>query len=172
METIYPLQVTYCPICTLPVEYCEYGPDFNACKKWIANNCPEAYPELAEEFEKIKLGEEPAPIEEAKAPVQAPTKKVKFEGPKQVKIALLKRGATKNITAISGLKDFGIDLKAEAKNIRKKFACGCSVVDDSIELQGNSVNQVYDHLSEIYPDMKLVIEEEGGKKKVNKGSKK
>lgn len=55
--TYTPVEVRYCPsnshsVCTFPVEYCEYGPSFTQCKVWIAHNCPEVYPELAEEFQK------------------------------------------------------------------------------------------------------------------------
>lgn len=56
MET-YPLVVLYCPVCSFPPEYCKYSGKFNQCKPWIAANCPEVYPELAEEFEKIRSGE-------------------------------------------------------------------------------------------------------------------
>jgi hypothetical protein len=36
----------YYPVCGLPAEYCEFGPDFNRCKPWLIANCPEVYPEL------------------------------------------------------------------------------------------------------------------------------
>lgn len=39
-------EILYCGVCGLPPEYCEFGPDFNKCKPWIAANCPEIYPDL------------------------------------------------------------------------------------------------------------------------------
>jgi density-regulated protein DRP1 len=42
----YPLKVVYCGVCGLPPEFCEYGPDFEKCKPWLAQNCPNLYPDL------------------------------------------------------------------------------------------------------------------------------
>ncbi len=33
-------------VCGLPAEYCEFGPDFNRCKPWLIEHCPEIYPSL------------------------------------------------------------------------------------------------------------------------------
>ncbi|KAK8706833.1 hypothetical protein V6N13_057909 [Hibiscus sabdariffa] len=41
-----PVKVLYCTICSLPAEYCEFGPDFEKCKPWLINNAPELYPHL------------------------------------------------------------------------------------------------------------------------------
>jgi len=137
MESEYPLNIVYCPICTLPPEYCEFGPSFSKCKKWIAENCPEVYPDLAEQFEKIRLGEEV--VEETKAPQK---KKVKLELPQEIKLAPLKRGGKKIVIRIEGLGSFGVNLKDCAKDLRKKLSCGCSVVDDTIEVQGNLIEEI------------------------------
>jgi hypothetical protein len=40
-----PRKVTYCPTCSLPPEYCEYGQTFEKCLPWILENCPEAVSE-------------------------------------------------------------------------------------------------------------------------------
>lgn len=45
----YPLKVTYCGICTLPVEYCQYYPNYEKCKEWLESNLPD-------EFNKLNLG--------------------------------------------------------------------------------------------------------------------
>jgi len=50
--TFTAVELQYCPVCTFPVEYCEFGPNFELCKPWIAAHCPEIYPTLAEEFAK------------------------------------------------------------------------------------------------------------------------
>lgn len=41
-----PVQVLYCAVCSLPAEYCEFGPDFEKCKPWIVQNAPHLYPDL------------------------------------------------------------------------------------------------------------------------------
>jgi hypothetical protein len=33
-------------VCSLPAEYCEFGPDFEKCKPWLIKNAPELYPDL------------------------------------------------------------------------------------------------------------------------------
>lgn len=45
-EKPQPVRVLYCPICSLPAEYCEFGPDFEKCKPWLIKNAPELYPDL------------------------------------------------------------------------------------------------------------------------------
>lgn len=41
-----PVRVLYCAVCSLPAEYCEFGPDFEKCKPWLIQNAPELYPDL------------------------------------------------------------------------------------------------------------------------------
>ena len=36
-----PVKVLYCPNCTMPAEYCQYGPDYEKCLPWHVKNCPE-----------------------------------------------------------------------------------------------------------------------------------
>jgi len=43
------LEVLYCGICSLPPEYCEFGPSFEKCKPWLIENVPDLYPNLKEE---------------------------------------------------------------------------------------------------------------------------
>lgn len=45
----YPIKVTYCGVCTLPIEYCQYYPAYDKCKEWLENNLPD-------EFNKLDLG--------------------------------------------------------------------------------------------------------------------
>ena len=47
----YPLTVEYCGNCSMPLEYCEYYPDIEGCKKWLASNLPD-------QFEKLNTGED------------------------------------------------------------------------------------------------------------------
>lgn len=48
-----PVIVRYCPVCSLPPEYCEFGSCFDKCLPWILENCPEV---LSEEVLARSLG--------------------------------------------------------------------------------------------------------------------
>lgn len=37
------LNITYCGICSLPPEYCEFGTTVNKCKNWLENNDQHLY---------------------------------------------------------------------------------------------------------------------------------
>ena len=171
MEKVDQAEVIYCPICTFPLEYCEFSERFNECKKWLAVNHPEVYPELEEEFTKIRNGET-IPEEEEKKPAEP--KKVKFESKKAVTISLLKRGKTKNITKIDGLQLFGLSLKDISKSFRKSFSSGCAVVDDSIEIQGDLIDDIIERLIAEYSikEEEIIVSDANKTKKSNKGQKK
>jgi hypothetical protein len=51
------VQVVYCPTCTMPCEYCEYGARFEECLPWILENCPEALSDavLAKAMGKVSI---------------------------------------------------------------------------------------------------------------------
>ena len=52
-STNEPITVLYCPKCTWPPEFCEYGQFYEShCLPWIMNNCPEI---LGEQFLADKL---------------------------------------------------------------------------------------------------------------------
>lgn len=42
----YPLKVMYCGHCTLPLEYCEYYPEYDRCKSWLQQNLPTEFEKL------------------------------------------------------------------------------------------------------------------------------
>lgn len=42
----YPIKVTYCGNCTLPLEYCEYFPEYDRCKAWLQQNLPNEFEKL------------------------------------------------------------------------------------------------------------------------------
>lgn len=44
----YPLRVDYCGLCSMPPEYCEYGPDPPKCYEWMKTNLPTMYARLVE----------------------------------------------------------------------------------------------------------------------------
>lgn len=63
------------------------------------------------------------------------------KGQQKIKIATEKRRYGKTITLVSGF-DKGIDLKATAKALKEGLACGGTIKDHIIELQGNHKRQV------------------------------
>lgn len=67
----------------------------------------------------------------------------------KVEIRLVKRRFGKLITVISGIDDKTINIKELAKKLKSKLACGGTIKDKNIELQG-------DHLEKA---KKFVIEE-------------
>lgn len=63
------------------------------------------------------------------------------KGQQKIKIATEKRRYGKVITLVSGF-DKGIDLKATAKSLKEGLACGGTVKDGVIELQGDHKRHV------------------------------
>lgn len=63
------------------------------------------------------------------------------KGQQKIKIATEKRRYGKVITLVSGF-DKSIDLKATAKSLKEGLACGGTVKDGVIELQGDHKRQV------------------------------
>jgi translation initiation factor 1 len=62
------------------------------------------------------------------------------KGQQKIKIATEKRRYGKVITLVSGF-DKGIDLKATAKALKEGLACGGTIKDHVIELQGDHKRQ-------------------------------
>ncbi len=63
------------------------------------------------------------------------------KGEQKIKVATEKRRYGKVTTLVSGF-DKGIDLKATAKSLKDKLACGGTIRDRTIELQGDHKRQV------------------------------
>ncbi|XP_012255097.1 density-regulated protein homolog [Athalia rosae] len=152
----YPLRVQCCGNCSLPIEYCEYYPEYEKCKQWLARNLPS-------EFEKVKLGEDTAAEsgggEDEKKRQKRGGKgmlktKKKEDVPKLVTVSRAPRGKKKSVTVVTGLSTFDIDLKVAAKFFGSKFACGSSVTgDDEIVIQGDVKDDLYDVIPEKWPQI-------------------
>lgn len=41
-----PVTPFYCGVCSLPTEYCEFGPSFSKCKSWLEDKDTEEYSRL------------------------------------------------------------------------------------------------------------------------------
>ena len=97
--------------------------------------------------------EEPK-AEETKEPPKTTKKKKKVEFiDKFITLQTAKRGGNKTLTIVSGLDLFAIPLKDAAKSMRKQFACGCSVVEQTIEVQGSIQYELMDWLPTQYPNI-------------------
>ncbi|KAK2459957.1 hypothetical protein APHAL10511_008042 [Amanita phalloides] len=140
------------PVCTFPVEYCEFGSSISKCKEWLH----EAHPELFDKYYsdnalQAKLGtmsleaqnklEKDVADKEAKAEAKADAA-LKKKLASHVIIKRIERNKRKHVTAIGGLEAFGVDLKKAAKQFASKFATGASVTknaqgQDEIIVQGD-----------------------------------
>merc|ERR1711874_347499 len=163
----YPIKMEYCGNCSMPVgEYCEYYPDYEGCKKWLADNLPD-------QFEKLSTAEEGADGEEksgrqkrgGKGMMKAKKKEEKVE--KKILLSIAPRGKKKAVTVVQGLKTFGIDLKVASKFFGQKFACGASITgDDEIVIQGDFKDDLFDLIPEKWAEVdEDLIEDLGSKKR-------
>ncbi len=154
--------VEYCPLCTMPFEYCEFSG--MECKKGIKSE-PQAEPTTAEN------SEAKPPVEEAN-PVKAETKgKKKTAEPKFNLLLHDKKG--RDLTQLSGLQNLQINSKDLSKKLCKKFGCGSgSVTTDSIELQGIYKEPLIEFLiaefKGLYTEQSFIIEDKAVKKKKGK----
>ncbi|XP_064392443.1 density-regulated protein homolog [Halichondria panicea] len=147
----YPLEVEYCEICTMPPEYCEYGPNPSKCYEWMKTNLPDCYTRLVE---RGVGGLTLADSKRQKRGGKAIRKIVHCETPKQIKVSTVVRGKKKHVTLIVGLKTFGIDLKKASKSFAQHFSCGSSVTgDDEIVIQGDVSDDVIDFIQGKWPEV-------------------
>ncbi|XP_044758726.1 density-regulated protein homolog [Coccinella septempunctata] len=150
----YPIHVPYCGNCSMPIEYCEYYPEYEKCKLWLEKNLPD-------EFDKMRVIDESegGVTEEEKKRQKRGGKgiikaKKKEDGPKRVCVSRAPRGKKKSVTVVTGLNTFDIDLKVAAKYFGTKFACGSSVTgDDEIVIQGDVKDDLFDIIPEKWPEI-------------------
>lgn len=162
--------VVYCPVDTLPAEYCEYGPLFNECKPWLAEHCPSLwlskYNRTIEDFLEAER-QIAAGVEGISLKAEGKEKTVKRKGKKKqeefkskanavVTIAKSSRKGRKRLTFVTGLEDFdGVDIKDATKSLGKRFACSSSLSKtdagkQQIQLQGDCVTELVDVLAEMF----------------------
>ncbi|KAJ0031021.1 hypothetical protein Pint_12968 [Pistacia integerrima] len=161
------VQVLYCSVCSLPAEYCEFGPDFEKCKPWLIKNAPQIYPHLLTETNEkeadkvssqlqsvgLSSGETSSSKEEVK---RLPGGKIKNKDKQEVVIEKVVRNKRKCITIVKGLDLFGIKLSDASKRLGKKFATGASVVKgptekEQIDVQGDISYDIVEFITDTWP---------------------
>lgn len=104
-----------------------------------------------------KRAEKDAAKKAAKAEAQE-SREAEKRANAMVLIKRVERNKRKYVTVVSGLEAHGLDLKKLAKDLGKKFATGSSVTKtpaggDEITVQGDLSDDIYDYLTETYPDI-------------------
>jgi translation initiation factor 1 (eIF-1/SUI1) len=111
-----PVSVVYCSICSLPKDYCKYGPSWDK------------HPEASGSEDQSAAAKVAAPVVASKPAASG--------GAVIVKIA--PRVGRRYLTTISGLEQFDVELGKACKVFAKKFACGVGKGDNGeIEIQGD-----------------------------------
>ncbi|CAM1507092.1 Fc.00g067330.m01.CDS01 [Cosmosporella sp. VM-42] len=177
--------VTYCGVCTLPPEYCEYGGTTKKCQEWLQKNEPVMYDRIwsAEALEAAtaslsveaqKRAAKDAQKKAAKAEA-AEAKQVEKLAKSVITIKRIERNKKKFVTAVIGLEAFGLELKKVAKDLGKKFATGSSVTKvpsggEEIVVQGDVSDEIEEFLLEKYkeiPEDHIELIDEKKKKKAS-----
>ncbi|MED6186131.1 hypothetical protein PIB30_063889 [Stylosanthes scabra] len=170
-----PVRVVYCPVCSMPPEYCEFGPDFDKCKPWLIQNFPDLYPDLlkeanekdadkvADKLQGTGISSGSSDGAATSAPKQEEVKrlpggKIKKKEKQEVVIEKVIRNKRKCITTVKGLELFGVKLSDASKKLGKKFATGASVVKgptekDQIDVQGDISYDIVEFITDTWPDV-------------------
>ncbi|KAK5117714.1 Translation machinery-associated protein 22 [Meristemomyces frigidus] len=175
-----PKQVIYCGICSLPPEYCEYGGTTKKCEDWLSTTHPDLHESLyasaTEGLSNLSLdaqkrAEKDAQKKATKA-AAAETREAERLANSKVTIKRVERNKRKYVTEVSGLEQFGLDLKKVAKEFGKKFATGSSVTKtasggEEITIQGDVSQDVEEWVLENHeevPERNIELVEDRKKK--------
>ncbi|KAL4943958.1 hypothetical protein BDV06DRAFT_122832 [Aspergillus oleicola] len=155
--------VTYCGVCTLPPEYCEFGGTAKKCQEWLQDNEPELYQRLySDEVISANLSTlsvsvqeraaKDAAKKEAKA-AAAEARDAERRATSKVQIKRVERNKRKHVSVVTGLEIYGLENKKVAKDLGKKFATGSSVTKsasgiEEITVQGDVCEDIKEWLLE------------------------
>ncbi|KAJ3313475.1 Translation machinery-associated protein 22 [Boothiomyces sp. JEL0838] len=137
--------ITYCGVCSMPPEYCEFGSTLAECKAWLQENDSALFAELYPD------GMERAEPKEEQPQEQKQETKKKKKVVKQVVITITERTKRKRITNVKGLELFDVDLKKAAKTFANKFATSGAVVkngagQEEIAIGGDVSDDIFDFI--------------------------
>lgn len=79
--------------------------------------------------------------------------KKKTEVERHVGLIRSSRAKKKVLTIVTGLSTYGIDLKEASKFFSSKFACGSSIVDSDVIIQGDVKDELFDILPDKWPEI-------------------
>jgi len=163
----YPLNVTYCGECSMPLEYCEFQPTYEKCKQWLEKNLPKEFQKLtAGTDDKGDEGSEEEKKRQKRGGKGIIRPKKKQQVPQRILLSRAPRGKKKFVTVVQGLSTFEIDLKDAAKFFSHKFSCGSSVTgEDEIVIQGDVKDEVFDIITEKWPEIDEDFIEDLGEQK-------
>ncbi|KXH39541.1 translation machinery-associated protein 22 [Colletotrichum nymphaeae SA-01] len=160
--------VTYCGVCTLPPEYCEYGGTVKKCQDWLEKKHPDLFARIwsAEALEQATASLSVDAQKRAAKDAQKKAAKAEAAEAKQadklansmVTIKRIERNKRKYVTSVSGLESFGLENKKVAKEFGKKFATGSSVTktpsgSEEIVVQGDVSDEIEEFLLEKYKEI-------------------
>lgn len=154
----YPIEVSYCGECSMPIEYCEYYSNAAKCNEWLNKHLPEEF----EKRMKLTEGADGAKGESAEEEKKRQKRggkgviktKKKVEKERHIQLSRQARGKKKSVTVIQGLATFDIDLKEASKLFGHKFACGSSVTgEDEIVIQGDVKDDLFDLILEKWSEI-------------------
>jgi len=150
----YPLTLHYCGNCSMPLEYCEFYPQYEKCKEWLEQHLPEEFDKMTKLNEGSGDGDDDKKRQKRGGKGMMRAKK-KEEVEKKVCLSRAPRGKRKSVTVITGLSTFGIDLKMASKYFANKFSCGASVTGngDEIVVQGDVKDDLFDILPEKWEEI-------------------
>jgi density-regulated protein len=119
-----PVSLTYCPHCSMPSEYCQYGPQFkDKCLPHMQSSMTEEA--LARALGQASLEGGIVDVGPKKSRVTAKEAAVLET---KIVIARIQRQKKKFDTSVLGLETVpGLKLEDAAKFFKKKFSCGASV---------------------------------------------
>ncbi|KAL4993549.1 translation initiation factor SUI1 [Aspergillus recurvatus] len=157
--------ITYCGVCTLPPEYCEFGGTAKKCQEWLKDNRLEEYQRLySDEAISANLSTlsvsvqeraaKDAAKKEAKA-AAAEARDAERRATSKVQIKRVERNKRKHVSVVTGLEVYGLENKKVAKELGKKFATGSSVTKsasgiEEITVQGDVCEDIKEWLLENY----------------------
>ncbi|XP_002730386.1 density-regulated protein homolog [Saccoglossus kowalevskii] len=166
-DVSYPRKLIYCGECTMPLEFCEFHPNYEKCKKWLEKNLPDQFDALMRLSEDDPTAGGEGEKKKQKRGGRGMIKTRKKTGPQKVTIARMQRNKRKYVTVVRGLSTFDIDLKVASKHFANRFATGSSVTgDDEIVIQGDVTYDIIDVVQDKWAEIEdEMIEDLGDQKR-------